>query len=236
MAIYPAQCPEAGMPRLPGLCSWSTPFRGDATRVIRDHGVAVVGGITLLESMGIPAPGESAIIAAALYAATTHEVGIVPLVVAAAAGAIIGDNFGYLLGRRIGFRLIARFGHYIGLTAARIRLGRYLFQRHGSKVVFFGRYVAVLRTFAALLAGANRMEWRRFLIANALGGSLWASLYGFGTFLLGREALRLERPLAIGLGGLALLVLGTIIVLLRRHEARLQAEADRAFPEADPAR
>ena len=199
--------------------------------LIRDHGVIAIGGITMIESMGIPAPGESAVIAAALYAATTHEFGIVPLVASAAAGAILGDNIGYVVGRGIGFRLIRRYGRKVGLTEARIKLGRYLFQRHGSKVVFFGRFVALLRTFTALLAGANRMEWRRFLVANALGGIFWASFYGFGAYGLGHEVRRLEGPLAIGLAGLAAVAIGTTIFLLHRHEARLMAEAERAFPD-----
>jgi membrane protein DedA with SNARE-associated domain len=204
--------------------------------LIRDHGVVVVGAITMLESMGIPAPGESAVIAAALYAATTHEIGIVPLVASATVGAILGDNIGYVVGRNVGFRLIRRYGRRVGVTDARLKLGRYLFKRHGSKVVFFGRFVAVLRTFTALLAGANQMEWRQFLLANALGGLFWASLYGFGTYALGREVRRLEGPLAIGLGVLAAILIGTAIFLLRRHEARLQREAEAAFPDAQAPR
>lgn len=199
--------------------------------LIREHGVIAIGGLTMIESMGIPAPGESAVIAAALYAATTHEFGIVPLVASAAAGAIIGDNIGYLIGRNVGLRLIRRYGGKVGLTEARIKLGRYLFQRHGTKVVLFGRFVAVLRTFTSLLAGANRMHWRRFLLANALGGILWASLYGFGAYALGHEVRRLEAPLAIGLGAVAAMAIGTVIVLMRRHEGRLQKEAEEAFPD-----
>jgi membrane protein DedA with SNARE-associated domain len=196
--------------------------------LIRHHGVIVVGGITMLESMGVPAPGESAVIAAALYAATTHEIAIVPLVAAAAAGAVLGDNIGYVVGRSVGFRLIQRHGRKVGLNEARVRLGRYLFQRHGVLVVFFGRFIAILRTFTALLAGANHMDWRSFLVANGLGGIAWASLYGFGTYLLGREVRRLETPLAIGLGLVATIVIGTALFLVRRHEGRLQREADAA--------
>lgn len=197
--------------------------------LIRAHGVLAVGGITLIESMGIPAPGESAVIAAALYATTTHQFGIVPLVASAAAGAIIGDNIGYVIGRSIGLRLLRRHGPRVGLSEARIKLGRYLFQRHGSKVVFFGRFVAVLRTFTALLAGANKMDWKRFLPANALGGIVWAALYGFGAYALGHEIRQFEGPLAIGLGLVAVLAIGTVVVLVRRHETRLQAEADQAI-------
>jgi membrane protein DedA with SNARE-associated domain len=196
--------------------------------LIRDHGVIIVGAATLLESSGLPTPGESAVIAGALYAATTHDIGIVPLVAVAAAGAIIGDNIGYVLGRSIGFRVLQRYGRRVGLTDARLRLARYLFQRHGSKIVFFGRFVALLRSFSALLAGAAHMGWWRFLAYNALGGIAWASFYGFGAYFLGTAVQRLEAPLAIGLGATTVLVIGTVIYLLRREEARLQKDADAA--------
>jgi membrane protein DedA with SNARE-associated domain len=197
--------------------------------MIRQHGVLTLGCVTLVESMGVPAPGESAVIAAAIYAATTHQIGILPLVAAAAVGAILGETLGYLVGRRIGFPLMAHYGRRIGLTEARIRLGRYLFDGHGSKVVFFGRFFALLRTFTAILAGANRMAWHKFMAANILGGVVWAAVYGFGAYILGREATRLEAPLAIAGGCVAALVIGTSIVVLRRHEARLQGEAERAY-------
>lgn len=199
--------------------------------LIKAHGVLAIGGITMIESMGVPAPGESAVIAAALYAATTHQIGIVPLVASAAVGAILGDNIGYVIGRSVGFRLLHRYGRKIGLTEPRIKLARYMFQRYGVRVVFFGRFVAVLRTFTALIAGATEMDWKRFLAANALGGIFWASLYGFGAYALGHEARKLEGPLAIGLGAVALAAIGFSIYQLRRHEARLIAEAERALPD-----
>jgi membrane protein DedA with SNARE-associated domain len=206
----------------------------ELTDLIREHGLLAIGVLTTLESMGVPAPGESAVIAAALYAAETHQIGILPLIGAAAFGAILGDNIGYVVGRQIGYRLIAKFGRHVGLTERRIRLGRYLFECYGSKVVFFGRFVAILRTFTALLAGANHMDWRRFALYNALGGILWATLYGGGAYLLGRQVKRLELPVAIGFGVVALVVAGVLIHLTRKHGERLQEEADRAYPDDKP--
>jgi len=201
--------------------------------LIREHGVLVVGVVTMLESMGVPLPGESLVIAGALYAATTHEIGIVSWVAAAAIGAVLGDNLGYLIGHEVGLRLIRRYGRHIGLTEARIKLGRYLFQRHGSKVVFFGRFIALLRTFTALLAGANAMEWRRFLLFNALGGTAWASLYGFGAYFLGQQVEQLEGPLAIALGIVTAIAIGAVIIVLHREEGRLQEAASRAYPDPE---
>src|SRR5437868_3688184 len=127
--------------------------------------------------MGIPAPGETALVSAAIFAATTHRLDIGMVVAAAATGAILGDNIGYRLGRRFGYALLTRYGRFARIDAGRIRLGRFLFDRHGGKVVFFGRFVAVLRALAALLAGINRMDWRRFLFFNATGGLVWAAVF-----------------------------------------------------------
>src|SRR5438094_9681092 len=143
--------------------------------------MAIVG----LESMGVPLPGETTLIAAALYTGATHNLSIVGVVIAASAGAIIGDNLGYLLGHWGGYRLLIRYGRFVRLSEKRIKLARYLFFRYGAEVVFFGRFTAILRTYAAFLAGTTRMPWRRFLIFNAAGGIVWATVYGGGAYLLG---------------------------------------------------
>src|SRR6185436_16981324 len=146
------------------------------------HGYWVLAAIVALESMGIPAPGETALVSAAIFAATTDRLDIGIVIAAAATGAILGDNVGYVLGRRFGYALLTRYGRFAGIGAARIRLGRFLFDRHGGKVVFFGRFMALLRDLAALLAGINRMDWRRFLFFNATGGIVWATVFGLGGY------------------------------------------------------
>ncbi|MBV8577257.1 MAG: DedA family protein, partial [Acetobacteraceae bacterium] len=148
--------------------------------------------------------------------------------------AIIGDNIGYAVGREVGARLVRRYGPYVGITEERLKIGQYLFERHGTKVVFFGRFIAVLRTLAALLAGITEMHWTHFLIANAAGGILWASIYGFGAYLLGKQVQNLTGPAAIvfGIGGAA--AIATSIWLARRHERRLAAKADRALSAEPP--
>src|SRR5258708_1347559 len=105
------------------------------------------------ESLGVPIPGETTLISAALLAGSRHQLNVVWIVVVASAAAIVGDNLGYLLGRLGGYRLLLRYGRYVRLDEAKIKVGRYLFDRHGGKVVFFGRFVSVLRTYAAFLAG-----------------------------------------------------------------------------------
>ncbi len=188
--------------------------------------IAVFTGI-LLESTGLPLPGESLMIAAALYAASTHRLDIFILVPLAAMGAICGDQIGYFVGRWIGYRLLARWGRKVGLSDERLELGRFLFRKYGAAVVFLGRFVAFLRTFAAVLAGANRMPWHSFLLWNALGGICWTALYGFGAYALGDAAKRITGPLGIGLGVVGALVLLAIVVFVHRNERRLIEDARR---------
>jgi membrane protein DedA with SNARE-associated domain len=202
----------------------------DLHHLFQTYGYGVIGGIVALEGMGIPLPGETVLIIAALYAGRTHELHILPVVAAAALGAIAGDNAGFFIGRELGYRLLLRYGSYIGLNEKRIKLGQYLFRRHGGKVVFVARFIAVLRTVAALLAGMNHMVWRRFVVFNAAGGILWASLYGSGAYLLGREIEHVARPIGIALGVLGAIAIIAALMFLRRHEAQLQAEAELAIP------
>jgi membrane protein DedA with SNARE-associated domain len=111
------------------------------------------------------------------------------VIVSASMGAILGDNVGYWVGREFGYRLLLRYGRYIGLSNTRIKVGQYLFLRYGGKVVFCGRFVAVLRVLAAFLAGTNRMDWQHFLIANAAGSVLWAMIFGLSAFTFDKAIL-----------------------------------------------
>lgn len=202
--------------------------------LLHQYGYGLVALVIGLESMGLPVPGESLLVAAALYAATTHQLSI-PLVVAAAAtGAIVGDNLGYLIGRSVGYRLLKRYGGYVLLTPERLEVGRRLFARHGGKVVLFGRFVAVLRTLAALLAGANRMAWPHFLLANAIGGIGWASLYGFGAYALGNQIRRVQGPVGVIAGAIGVAAIALTILYARRQERRLTKEVEAAAPAAPP--
>jgi membrane protein DedA with SNARE-associated domain len=165
-----------------------------------------------------------------LYAGKTQALNIWVLIAFASAGAILGDNIGYWIGREIGFRMLLRYGSYVGLTEGRIKLGQYLFERHGGKIVFFGRFIALLRSLAALMAGLNQMSWPRFVVFNAAGGILWAACYGLAAFYFGKRIETFTRPV-----GLALLLMGTVLFLvllwfIRRHEADLVIKAERAFP------
>ena len=198
--------------------------------LIQAYGLWVLFIVVTLESMGVPMPGETALVTTALYAGSTHQIDIISVVLVAATGAIIGDNIGYLIGRSIQLRLLVRYGRYIRLDQPRLKVGQYLFRRHGGKIVFFGRFVAFLRTFAAVLAGANRMPWPHFLLMNALGGLCWASIFGGGAYLFGEQIARVAGPVSLLLLVVAIGLVAAGIVFFRRHERELEQRAEAALP------
>ena len=198
--------------------------------LLATYGYWAVLVFVAIESTGIPFPGETMLLIAAIYAGTTHRLSIPLVIVAAASGAILGDNIGFWIGREGGYRLLRRYGRYIRLDERKIKLGQYLFRKHGGKVVFFGRFVAVLRALAAFLAGTNRLSWQRFLLFNALGGIVWATLYGMGGSLLGKNIDRFTGPLGTITIVLAVLITLVFLVVVRRNEHRLEEEAERALP------
>jgi membrane protein DedA with SNARE-associated domain len=193
--------------------------------LIAAYGYFAVFIIVMLESSGIPLPGETALVTAAIYAGTGHQLNIFLVIAAAALAAVIGDNIGYWAGRRWGFGLLQR--HF---DEANLKLGQYIYYRYGGVIIFFGRFVAVLRAFAAILAGANHYAWSRFLLFNAAGGLAWACLFGFSAFLLGEEVHQLSGLFATAMLALAALCLVLASLLLRRQRERLLAEAELAFP------
>jgi membrane protein DedA with SNARE-associated domain len=200
------------------------------TSLIARHGYWIVGATVGLESMGIPLPGETILVSAAVYAGATHQLDIFVVVLAAAIGGIAGDNAGFLIGRRLGYPLLVRHAPLLRMTPARIKLGRFLFLRHGGKVVFFARFVAVLRALGALLAGVNCMPWRRFLVFNATGAIAWAGGYGMLAYLFGERVERFTKLAGIAIVAGAIGGALVLIWLVRRHEARLEAEAERMLP------
>ena len=198
--------------------------------LLSTYGYAAVFAFIAIESLGIPFPGETMLITAGIYTGTTHHLEIALVIAAAAAGAIIGDNIGYGVGHWGGYRLLLRYGKYVRIDRAKLKVGRYIFVRHGAKVVFFGRFVSILRTYAAFLAGTNKMDWKRFLLYNASGGIIWALIFGLASYLLGRTIDKLSTPVDIALGVVGGLAVVAFLVFLRRNQKRLEEEAERAFP------
>jgi membrane protein DedA with SNARE-associated domain len=199
-------------------------------QLVGSYGAWAVFFFVAIESTGIPFPGETVLLTAAVYAGTTHRLDIRLVVAAAAAGAILGDNLGYFVGRQGGFRMLRWLSTRMHVNERKLKLGQYLFRLHGGKVVFFGRFVAVLRSWAAFLAGTNLMPWPRFLIFNALGGVAWAALYGFGAATLGASLKKVAGPVGIALGVVAVVAIVSAFLFVRRHEKDLEDRAVRALP------
>lgn len=200
---------------------------------IENYGYWAVLLAIAIESTGIPFPGETALVATAVYAGTTSHLNIVLVVVAAAAGAILGDNFGFLLGHYGGYPLLKRIVRVLHVNPRALDYAQDYFARHGSKTVFLGRFFALLRAYAAFLAGANRMHWRTFLVWNAAGGITWAIVYGTLGFVLGRNLPLLHTVLRLlGVGGVIGLVVfigvigGAWYMRRRREQGRLLEQFD----------
>ncbi len=185
------------------------------------YGLALLFLLVAVESAGVPLPGETALIAAALLAQPSqkHHFSIVAVIVVAAVAAIVGDNVGYALGRFGGRELLDRWGPIARHAERSLPPAERYFARHGGKSVFFGRFIAVLRVTVAWLAGITRMQWWRFFLYNAAGGILWATTIGLLAYYLGRAAA--DAVSTYGLyAAVVLAVLGIVAFFVHRRWRR----------------
>ncbi len=159
------------------------------TQLLHDYGLVILFLLVAIESAGVPLPGEAALITAAVLARPEHDqFSLLWVIVIAAAGAIVGDNIGYWLGRLGGRRLIERWEFTRKYAEKALPPSERFFRRHGSKTVFFGRFIALLRVTAAWLAGITRMHWWLFAAWNAAGGIVWAVGIGLLAYFAGKAA------------------------------------------------
>jgi len=208
----------------------------DVEHLVQVFGYPLLFLIVMSESSGLPVPGETGLIAAAVIA-SQGKLKIELVVGIAAAAAIVGDNIGYVIGRKGGRWLLQRPGpfHYQRLQV--LATGQPFFERHGPKAVFFGRFFLGLRVWASWLAGATRMHWRSFVLWNALGGIAWATTIGLIAYFLGHSAGNLVET--FGLYGLAavLVALGSALFMHRRHRRHRRgtaADGDAAVTVSHP--
>jgi membrane protein DedA with SNARE-associated domain len=189
------------------------------THFIEDYGLFFLFGIVCLESAGLWLPGETALIAAAVYASKGH-LSITGVITVAAAAAIIGDNIGYWLGREGGRRLLYRYAPLRRIAERVLPPAERFFERHGGKAVFLARFFGGVRVTGAWMAGITRMSWWRFLFWNAAGGIVWATAVGLIAFYAGKAAAdalaRYGVYAAIAGGVLLVLVIGALHVWRRR--------------------
>jgi membrane protein DedA with SNARE-associated domain len=198
----------------------------DVKHLVQVFGYPLLFLIVMSESGGLPVPGETALIAAAVLA-SQGKLKIELVIPLAAAGAIVGDNLGYLIGRKGGRWLLERPGPFLRQRRQVLTTGQPFFERHGPKAVFFGRFVLGLRVWASWLAGATHMHWRSFVLWNALGGMTWATAVGLIAYFLGHSAGNAIE--AFGLYGLAavLVAIGSAFFAHRRHHRHSSDPAER---------
>ena len=195
------------------------------THLIAHYGLYILFAIVCLESAGAWLPGETALIAAAVYASDGH-LSIVGVIVVAAVAAIIGDNIGYWLGREGGRRLLYRYA-VVGRFADRVLPpAERFFRKHGGKAVFLARFFGGVRVTGAWMAGISRMEWWRFLVWNALGGIVWATGVGLLAYYVGKAAADTIARYGVYAGiALAILVVLAIAALHVWRRRTVEGEA-----------
>jgi membrane protein DedA with SNARE-associated domain len=202
----------------------------NVNHLISTYGYSAVFVIVGAESVGVPLPGETALIAAGTYAGRTHRLSAWLIFAVAVAAAIIGPCVGFWIGEKGGYRLIRRYGPRIGLDERKLKAARYVFDTQGTKVVFFGRFVSILRTYAAFLAGANRMRWSRFLPANVLGAVIWAAIFTLASYQAGNTLRRVSGTINLIVGAVAVLAIVAAVLVIRRQTAKIMDRAEAAYP------
>jgi len=206
------------------------------TQVIASFGYGAVAVGVAIESIGVPFPGETTLIAAALYAGASHRMSIVIVVLAATAGAVCGGSIGFWTGRQFGLNLPLRFGCFVGIAPKRIKIGRYLFSLHGGKLVFLGRFLPYLRAIVAFLAGTGQMTWQRFFVCNSAGAIIWATVFGGGSYYLGRHVDLVLGPTTIAGTFIAFALMAAAVIAIRQYGTRLAEKAEIVPLDADGSR
>lgn len=177
--------------------------------LIDNYGYAIVVVLVFAEGVGLPLPGETALVTAAAFSAQSHRLSIIGVILAAIVGAAAGGCGGYWIGSAGGLPFLQRHGRHIGITAERIASARKFFTEHGPKAVFSARFIAILRMFAGVLAGVTGMRFWVFFLWNALGAIVWSLLFGVLGYEFGNNLPWLERVI----GRTSLIVLGVVLVI-----------------------
>ena len=200
-------------------------FGSSLSDLVVHFGYGAVFILIFLESAGVPLPGETALVTASALAATTARLDISLIITTAAAAAILGDNLGFWVGHRYGFAFLRRYGRYVRLSEDRIMICQWLFRQYGGRVIFFGRFTAFLRTYAALLAGALNFPRGEFFVWNASGGIVWAAFFGLGGHMFGHAVKLVAGPVSAALLICAVVGIGALWWMFKRYETQLLAKA-----------
>jgi len=203
-------------PALPGVFHSLEPL-------LNNYGYLAVAGLVFVEDFGVPVPGETILIAAAVYAGASR-LNIAAVFALALLAAVLGDNLGYLIGRRLGRAVVLRYGRYVLLTPQRLDKAEGFFTRHGGKVVTIARFVSGLRQANGIVAGLTRMPWLRFVAFNVLGAALWVGAWCAAGYLAGSQIQSVyDTATRFGLYAVGVVVLVGAAVLLRKRQLRQRA-------------
>jgi membrane protein DedA with SNARE-associated domain len=191
------------------------------TRLLLLYTYPVLLALVLFESLGIPLPGEIALVTAAAYASNGH-ISIYIVILLGAVGAIVGGVLGYWIGIKGGLPLVARYGGYVGVRKSHVDRAHAFFERNGARTILFGRFIAVLRTWAAVIAGAACMSFATFVTYNTIGSIVWAIVFGLLGYNFGRDLPLLEQYIShASFAVLAIIAIGVgvFLVIKRRRSA-----------------
>jgi membrane protein DedA with SNARE-associated domain len=201
--------------------------QAEILRLIATYGYWIIAVGVTVDSFGVPVPGEIMLLSAGMYAGATHRLSFPLVVGAAAAGAVVGDNSSYALGRLGGTRLLERYGHIVRFGRQRQRVLRYLLDRYGRHVVLGGRFVPVVHIGAAFLAGSEKMRWPRFALFNGLACLLWSAALAGAGYLCGKAVLKVGDVVAAASIPLALVIIVVAGVAFHLLEGRLERQMER---------
>ena len=202
-------------------------FTHHLTRLLQSYTYPVLLLLVLLESLGVPLPGEIALVTAAAYA-SSGNISITIVIALAALGASVGGVLGYWIGIKGGLPVVTRYGGYIGVRKSHVDRAHAFFERNGSKTILFGRFVAILRTWAAIVAGAAAMSFTKFVTYNTIGSIVWAIVFGWLGFYFGRDLPLLEKYISrVSFGVLIVGVVGiALFFLMKRGKAGPESTPD----------
>jgi len=195
-------------------------FAQHITRLLQSYTYPAVLILVMLESLGIPLPGEIALVTAAAYA-SHGQISIYIVVALAAFGATIGGVLGYWIGIKGGLPLLAHYGGYIGVKRSHIDRAHAFFEKNGAKTILFGRFIALLRTWAAVIAGTACMSFTKFVTYNTIGSVVWAIVFGSLGYYFGRDLPMLEKLISRASFGILISVAvgGVVFLLIKRKQS-----------------
>jgi membrane protein DedA with SNARE-associated domain len=206
-------------------------FTHHLLRLLQSYTYPVLVALVLLESVGIPLPGEIALVTAAAFA-SLGRISIVMVIILAAASAIVGGILGYWIGLKGGLPLVVRYGGYVGIRKAQIERTHAFFEKNGAKTILFGRFVAVLRTWAAVVAGAAAMSFTQFVLYTTIGSVVWSIVFGSLGYYFGRDVPLLEKYIARSSFAVVVLAAAAIGIFyfMKRRKSKLAGGLESEIP------